>query len=192
MATAYQESRSLKKYLDSNDEQVLAALVDSYQRLLSVTATCNTELCTQSAGDLATSLHLLEQAVSSQSRPADLIANKKQAELHLHQWRDRTTDYLRQKTVEMQAFLMVVAHPAESIGERDQSHTQRLQGLTQRLQAIAELEDITRLRTGLLASIEEMSQTSSGCQLLQSSREDRTGSADRSTHWPRQPSSHRG
>lgn len=150
---------SLKKYLDSHDEQVLAALVDSYQRLLSVTATCNTELCTQSAGDLAASLRLLEQAVSSQSRPADLIANQKKAELHLHHWRDRTTDYLRQKTAEMKELLMVVAHAAESIGERDHSHTQSLQGLTRRLQAIAELEDITRLRTSLLASVEEMSQT---------------------------------
>lgn len=150
---------SLKPFLDSDDESVLAALVDSYQRLLGATAECNSDLCAPAAGDLAASLRLLEQSISTQSRPAEILTAQQHAERHLSAWHDRTQDYLRQKASEMKDLMVLVAKTAESVGERDQRHNKNLKGLTERLKTIAELEDVTRLRSSLMASVEEMSKT---------------------------------
>lgn len=148
-----------KTVLDSQDEQLLGALVDSYQRLLAATANCNSGLCPQSAGDLAANLRLLEQSITLQSMPADVLWAQENAERHLHAWHDRTQDYLRQKAAEMKDLMVLAAKTAESVGERDQKHNRNLKGLTERLKDIAELEDVTRLRASLMASVEEMSKT---------------------------------
>lgn len=150
---------SLKLFLDENEAHLVAALVDSYQRLLNATATCNSGLCAPAAGDLAPSLHRIEQSISSQSRPAEVISAQQLAERHLHAWQDRTQDYLRQKTAEMKDLMVLVAKTAEQVAERDQNHNRNLRGLTTRLKDIAGLEDITRLRASLIASVEEMSKT---------------------------------
>jgi diguanylate cyclase (GGDEF)-like protein len=121
---------SLKPYLDAKDEPILPALLDSYQRLLATTASCNADLCAPSAG-----------------------------ERHLQAWHDRTQTYLRQKTAEMKDLMLLVAKTAESVGDRDQRHNTHLQSLTSRLKQISELEDISRLRSSLVSSVEELSRT---------------------------------
>jgi diguanylate cyclase (GGDEF)-like protein len=150
---------SLKPFLDSQDQQLLGALLDSYQRMLTATADCNAGLCAQSAGDLAANLRLLEQSITAQSLPSEVLNVQQNAERHLHAWHDRTQDYLRQKASEMKDLMVLVAKTAESVGERDQKHNRNLKGLTDRLKDIAELEDVTRLRASLMASVEEMSKT---------------------------------
>ncbi len=149
---------SLKPFLDPTDDKV-AALVESYQRLLHTTAECNADLCVQSAGDLSASLKLLEQSISTHSRPSEIIATQSTAERHLSSWHDRTQDYLRQKAAEMKEMMMLVAQTAENLGERDTRHNQKLRGLTTQLRDIAELEDISRVRTALIASVAEISRT---------------------------------
>lgn len=149
---------SLKPFLDPTDDKI-AALVESYQRLLHTTAACNADLCVQSAGDLSASLKLLEQSISTHSRPSEIVATQSAAERHLFSWHDRTQDYLRQKAAEMKEVMMLVAQTAENLGERDKRHNQKLRGLTTQLRDIAELEDISRVRTALIASVAEISRT---------------------------------
>jgi len=150
---------SLKHFLDTPDQQALAAVIDSYQKLLAATADCNAGLCTHSAGDLAVKLHLIEASISVETLPAELVQKQQEAEQHLHAWQDRTQNYLRKKASEMKDLMMLMAKTAESVGERDQHHNKHLKGLTERLKGIAELEDITRLRASLMSSVEEMSRT---------------------------------
>ncbi len=150
---------SLKPYLDSSEAQLVGALVDAYQRLLLATAGCNAELCAQSAGDLSARLHLIEESISTASRPGEVLSAQQGAEEALHAWRDRTQDYLRTKAGEMKDLMMLIAQTAETVAERDQSHNKKLKGLTESLKTIAELEDITRLRSSLIASVEVMTRT---------------------------------
>jgi diguanylate cyclase (GGDEF)-like protein len=150
---------SLKPFLDSPERQLIAALVDSYQRLLAATAESNASLCAQSAGELAPTLRLLEQSISEHSRPTEIVSAQQTAERELAAWQGRTQDYLRQKAAEMKDLMMLIARTAESVAERDQRHNRNLQGLTERLKSIAELEDISRLRSSLVASVEEISRT---------------------------------
>ncbi len=150
---------SLKPYLDAKDEPILPALLDSYQRLLATTASCNADLCAPSAGDLSSSLLTLQQSLSLHSKPAQIVSTQQDAERHLQAWHDRTQTYLRQKTAEMKDLMLLVAKTAESVGDRDQRHNTHLQSLTSRLKQISELEDISRLRSSLVSSVEELSRT---------------------------------
>lgn len=150
---------SLKPFLDENEEPRIAAFLQSYQRLLAATADCNSGLCAQSAGDLSATLRLLEQSITVKSRPNEIVKAQETAESHLNAWHDRTQDYLRQKASEMKDLMMVMAKTAELVADRDQKHNKNLKGLTDRLKTIAELEDVTRLRSCLIASVEEMSRT---------------------------------
>lgn len=150
---------SLKPFLDSNETQLLPALMDCYQRLLVVTGQCNSDLCGPSAGDLAATLRLLEQSISSQSRATEIVLAQETAERQLKAWHDRTEEYLRQKATEMKDLMVLVATTAQSVGDRDQKHNTNLKGLTERLKTIAGLEDVTRLRASLMSSVEEMSKT---------------------------------
>ncbi len=150
---------ALNPFLDSDDVPLPSELVDLIQRRLTVTADCNAEMCTQSAGDLAASLRVIEQSISVDSRPAELVSAQQNAERHISAWKDRTQDYLRQKAAEMKDLMMIVARTAEVVAAQDQTHNKDLKGLTERLKSIAELEDITRLRSCLVASVEEMSRT---------------------------------
>jgi len=86
-------------------------------------------------------------------------SKQQEAELHLNDWHDRTRAYLRQKATEIKDLMMLVAKTAESVGERDATHNHNLKGLTERLKGIAELEDVTRLRSSLIQSVEEMTRT---------------------------------
>lgn len=150
---------SLKPFLDAQEESLVVALVDAYQRLLNATADCNADLCAPSAGDLAASLRLLEQSISARSRASEVSLAQQTAERQLHAWHDRTQGYLREKAAEMKDLMVLVAKTAESVGDRDQKHNKNLKGLTERLKTIAELEDVTRLRASLIESVEEMSKT---------------------------------
>lgn len=117
---------SVKPFWDSQYEPLLGALVDSYQRLLAATANCNSGLCLQSAGDLEANLRLLEQSITLQFQPADVLGAQENTERHLHAWHDRTQDYLRHKAAEKKDLMVLVAKTAESVGERDQKYNWNL------------------------------------------------------------------
>jgi diguanylate cyclase (GGDEF)-like protein len=69
----------------------------------------------------------------------------------LQNWGRRAARQNQQKTREVKELLIVMAHTAESVGERDQRCAVQMNAVTTRLKKIASLDDLTKVR----ASIEE-------------------------------------
>jgi diguanylate cyclase (GGDEF)-like protein len=150
---------SLKRYLDPGSNSRLATVIASYKTLLTATGECGSQVCPPAAGDFAESLQKLQAAVSTEITAEQITATETAVQQQLNGWRDRTFDYYKQKTADVRELLMVVARTAESVGARDQRYGQSFRGLTERLQAISELEDVTKLRSSLAESVGELSKT---------------------------------
>lgn len=78
------------------------------------------------------------------------------AEQYIKDWSRETSNYFKQKTAEVKELLLVVASTAESVSERDHHYAAEFDGLTTRLEKIADLDDITSLKSSLLHSVTEL------------------------------------
>lgn len=139
---------SLKKHIDAATAGELAALTDAYHSLLSVTGECCGEVCPHCGDSLRRGLAALERQPVMDAAPA--------AENLIREWGRDTSRFYQQKTAEVKELLMMVAATAEAVSERDHHHGAQFDGLTRRLQQIADLSDITKLRSSLLHSVTEL------------------------------------
>jgi len=146
---------SLKKYLDAPDT-VPAPVVESYRALLATMGECGSQVCPPVGAGLQASLLELQAHLAAAMTPTDFTSSGTAAEGELRQWGARTADYYRQKAAEIKELMMVVARTAESVGERDLRYTSQFSSLTARLRDIADLEDLTKIRSSLLQSATEL------------------------------------
>jgi diguanylate cyclase (GGDEF)-like protein len=139
---------SLKKHIEAAAAEELAAVTDAYHSLLSVAGESCSEVCLQCGDSLRRNLAALEgQSVSEASLAA---------ENHIREWSRDTSKFFKEKTAEVKELLMMVATTAESVSERDHRYASQFDGLTKRLHQIADLNDITKLRSSLLHSVTEL------------------------------------
>jgi superfamily I DNA and RNA helicase len=84
-------------------------------------------------------------------------STEKIAQEQLQDWGKRTTKHFQQQTGEVKEILIVMAHTAESVGERDQRCAKQINQITNHLQKkIANLEDLTQIRVSLKKSAVEL------------------------------------
>ena len=74
----------------------------------------------------------------------------------LHTWGEHSEAYLARKTAEVREILTELAGTAESIGSRDQRYTRQFQEISTNLQGIAQLDDLSRMKTSLIRSAGEL------------------------------------
>ena len=146
---------SLKKYIDAPD-LLPAPVVDSYRALLTAMGECGSLACPPVGAGLQASLFALQAHLAAAMTPGDFTTSETAAEGELRLWGERTADHYRQKTAEIKELMMVVARTAESVGERDLRYTAQFSSLTTRLRDIADLEDLTKIRSSLLQSAAEL------------------------------------
>lgn len=146
---------SLKKYLDAPGT-LPGPVVDSYRALLTTIGECGSLACPPVGASLQASLLELQAHLVAAMTPTDFTASETAAEGQLRRWGARTADYYRQKAAEIKELMMVVARTAESIGERDLRYTSQFSGLTTRLRDIADLEDLTNIRSSLIQSAADL------------------------------------
>ena len=79
-----------------------------------------------------------------------------QVEARLLQWGGCTAEYFKAKTNEVKELLIVLTRTAESMGEQDQRYASEFGNFTTRLQAIADLEDISQIRSSLVQRAHEL------------------------------------
>jgi diguanylate cyclase (GGDEF)-like protein len=147
---------SLKKYLDRDDNARQAETVQFGCDLLGVMGECGNEACPPLGEDLQSQVHGLQQRLKSDPEPVAVGRISGEAQTALRAWGERASGYYKQKATEVRELMLVVAQAAESVGERDLRYTGEFSSLTERLQAIANLEDITNLRSALTANVGEM------------------------------------
>jgi diguanylate cyclase (GGDEF)-like protein len=170
---------SLKKYLEMGATGVLAAEPDtselfqaayeSYRALLCAMGKTAAHISPALGADLEANLQSLERRVSTNIAPESIRQVEKQVEVHVQEWGARVSGHLKAKTDEVKEVLVALAKTAESVGNRDQSYSSQFKEVTGRIEQIANLDDLTQIRTSLVQRVSELK--SSVDQMNRDSRE---------------------
>jgi diguanylate cyclase (GGDEF)-like protein len=158
---------SLKKYLDStqagaeaacepDEHDILPAAIAAYRSALREMGGCSQAACPALGEDLKRSLCGLEEGLSVAMSGATVAVTEQKVREQLREWGGQTARHYSRKTGEVKALLIVMAHTAESVGERDQRCARQLNEVTTRLEGIASLEDLTEIRASIEKSAAEL------------------------------------
>ena len=158
---------SLKKYLDSPDvrfeadrEQAddcaLPAMVEAYGSALREMGNCGMEAYPALGPDLKRVLGRVEEGLTLKITPEQVKGAEAAVREQLQNWGMRAARHNQQKTREVKDLLIVMAHTAESVGERDQRCAGQMNAVTARLKQIASLDDLTKVRASIEQSAAEL------------------------------------
>lgn len=147
---------SLKKYLDRDDNGRQAGAVEVCGNLLGVMGECGSQACPHLGEDLQSQIIRLQKRLKSDPEPRGLEQTSGEAQTVLRSWGEHASNYYKRMASEVRELMLVVAQAAESVGERDMRYTRQFTSFTERLQEIADLEDITKLRSSLTANVGEL------------------------------------
>jgi diguanylate cyclase (GGDEF)-like protein len=157
---------SLKKYLDMGGTSVIAAEPDtselfqatyeSYRALLVAMGKTARHISPALGSDLETNLQSLERRVSTNIAAESIRQVESQVEVHVQEWGSRISEHLKSKADEVREVLVALAKTAESVGNRDQSYATQFKEVTGRIAQIANLDDITQMRTSLVQRVSEL------------------------------------
>src|SRR5581483_1083129 len=90
------------------------------------------------------------------SSASALLHTEKQVEVQLQEWGERTAEHLKARANEVRELLIALAETANAVGDRNQGYTAHFKGLTKRLETIADLDDLTQIRSSVVASVTEL------------------------------------
>ena len=147
---------SIKKYLDSNRDELLNSALDCYRAALGAMGSTGLQACPPVGATLQQSLTDLQRRISLELTPAQVLETEAGVEKELDQWAQRATDYYRQRTDEFKELLLVMAGTADALGERDARYEAQFHEFSARLSNIADLHDMQQIRTSLLTSAVEL------------------------------------
>jgi diguanylate cyclase (GGDEF)-like protein len=157
---------SIKKYLDRDDpvltvaepepDELLAVIIDSYRSALRAFGSNAVEACPAPGRELEQGLAKLESDLSVDATPTTVRQTQEQVEAQLERWGGATAGHLKEQADEVKELLLLLASTAESVGERDQRYAQQFSGLTADLKAIANLDDLTQVRSSLVRKATEL------------------------------------
>ncbi|HLJ45142.1 MAG TPA: GGDEF domain-containing protein [Bryobacteraceae bacterium] len=147
---------SLKKYIESDQRELLNLALDAYRSALAATGAFGVKACPQVGHNMQDSLFHLVEKVSTEPTPAQVADTQRRVLEELQNWGDMAAEYSRQKASEVKEIMLIAARTAESVGERDQRYTQQFNTFSGRLQAIANLDDLTNIKSSLVQSAVEL------------------------------------
>lgn len=157
---------SLKKYLEmafdpsspgkKAHNALLGAAIESYRAALLDMGKSGYRACPPLGLGLQQSLTAIEKKLATEVRVGLLHETRSEVGNQLSLWGERTAEHFKEKAEEVKDLLMVLARTAESLGERDQRYSSRLQQFSRHLRAVADLEDLTLLRSSLLQTASEL------------------------------------
>jgi diguanylate cyclase (GGDEF)-like protein len=158
---------SIKKYLDLNStelnkhrppspEELATSTLEAYRAALGAMGNCGLRACPPLGPDLQRGLMLLAENLAKSATPPLVKQTEGQVEQQLQEWGEHTAEYFQQRAGDVKEILMVLAHAAESVGERDQRYTSQFSEFTKRLQALANLEDLPQIRAAIVRGAKEL------------------------------------
>lgn len=147
---------SLKRYLEVDHTGLLKSTLESYRAALAATGVFGSQACPNLGEEFEHSLWNLQHALEGEATPAGVIETEERFETELKQASKRAANYLKEKTTEIKELLIVLARTTEAVGERDQRYTRQFHDFSQRLNAIADLNDLTKIRSSLVQSAREL------------------------------------
>jgi diguanylate cyclase (GGDEF)-like protein len=157
---------SLKKYLEMEITQrqaeghagdsLLPAVMELYFSGLRAMGKGAVQACPTIGADLEQALAEIETRLASTLTPGSVKEAEAQVGEKLEKWGSKTAEHFQSKANEVKELLIVLAKTAESVGERDQRYATQFSDLTTSLKAIANLDDITQIRSSLVQRATEL------------------------------------
>jgi diguanylate cyclase (GGDEF)-like protein len=157
---------SLKKYLDMQPDQppppqppvndLFLVVLESYRAVLLAMGNSGVRACPASGSDLQHALASLERPLFAKLTVPLIKETEGQVEERLRQWGECTAEYFKTKADEVKELLLVLARTAESMGDRDHRYANHFSELTARLHTIADLDDLTEVRSSLVKQATEL------------------------------------
>jgi diguanylate cyclase (GGDEF)-like protein len=129
---------------------LLDAALQSYRSSLLDMGNSGYQACPAFGANLQQSLTGLTTQLTGKVSAKILEQTRNHVSELLSQWGERTSDHLKGKAQEIKDLLMVLARTAESLGDRDQRYTAQLHQFTTHLRSVADLEDLTQVRSSLM------------------------------------------
>lgn len=147
-------SRSKKDASESNSE--LSAVLGSYAASLTAFGKAAAQDGSVHGIELERHLAELEQRLTedAKSRSVEKIGN--QVLSHVEQWGDLLVSDSKTKADEVKELLIALAKIAESVGSRDQTYNAEFRQLTGQLEKVADLNDLTLIKTLLVKHVAEL------------------------------------
>ena len=157
---------SIKKYLDMEAPEPAAASPESnhldpgamecYRSVLSCIGTSAIRVCPGFGADLEAGLRGLGSRLSVTPTVESMLLTETQVEILVAEWGEKTSDHFKEKADEVKELLIALAKAAESVGNKDHGFSNRFKGLINRLERIADLDDLTEIRSTIVERANEL------------------------------------
>jgi diguanylate cyclase (GGDEF)-like protein len=150
------DASELNQYRTPSPEELAASTLDAYRAALGAMGNSGLRACPALGPGLQRSLMLLAGSLAKTVTPPLIKETEGHVERQLHEWGEQTADYFQQRAADVKEILMVLAHAAESVAERDQHYAAQFGEFTKRLQALAKLEDLPQIRAAIVRGAKEL------------------------------------
>ena len=157
---------SIKKYLDMDtlDPAITVCAPDDldqaamacYRSALSSIGENAIRILPGPGLDLDSNLQGLGSRLAANPTAESLKETESQVEVLLQEWGGRTSNHFKDKADEVKELLITLAKTAESVGNRDRGSSGRFKELIGRLEQIADLDDLTKIRSSLVQRVTEL------------------------------------
>jgi diguanylate cyclase (GGDEF)-like protein len=160
---------SLKKYLDMDAQELITAdcagdqldpaVTECYRSALASMGKNASRVCPGLGIDLEANLRGVGRRLSVDATPKALDRTKSQVDVLLDEWGKRASEHFKGKADEVKELLIALAKAAESVGNRDQGYSHKFNSLIGNLERIADLEDVTEIRSSIVKRASELKQS---------------------------------
>jgi diguanylate cyclase (GGDEF)-like protein len=147
---------SLKKHIEADWKTMLESSLGAYRTLLAATADAAAKALPHLGSSLQQSLLNLNARLEQGVTPVVVAETREMAKEALTAWSTGTSEYIKEKAAEVKDLMLTVVKTAESLGDRDQRYAARFNRFSAQLEAIATLEDISRIRISLTESAADL------------------------------------
>jgi diguanylate cyclase (GGDEF)-like protein len=157
---------SIRKYLDSDrpgpaaagsqPDELSQVCLACYRAVLLVMGKSAAQVCPGFGVDLETGLRGLEQRLAYEQSPQALNRTEQLVEVHLQEWADRSSEHFKAQAQVVKELFIALARTAESAGSRGQGFSSHYNELVGRLERIADLDDLTQIRSSLMKNVADL------------------------------------
>src|SRR5580698_4024297 len=106
---------SLKRYIESGQEELLKALCESYRASLSVMGTGATQICPHLGEDFQHSLMNLRERISPAATPETVVETGERAEQELKKWGESASAYFQQTARDVKEIMLAMAETTQAL-----------------------------------------------------------------------------
>lgn len=157
---------SIRKYLDSDrtgpaaagsqPDELSAVSLACYRAVLLVMGKSAAQVCPGFGVNLEAGLRGLEQRLSFDHSSQSWNRTEQLVEVHLQEWADRSSEHFKAQAQVVKELFIAMARTAESAGSRDQGFSSQYNELVGRLERIADLDDLTQIRSSLMKNVADL------------------------------------